>query len=133
MQVTHTVLATSSVCDQISNLGTHFSAQVLKLLSFFESTYRSVFGFEHPPVHDPVAVAFVAAPHIFACQIMRVDIETASPICSGQTVCDVWGTSSLEKNARVARSVNVDAVWSLILEAISTCNDVSPLNAPSGR
>lgn len=133
MQVTHTILATPSVCDEISNLGTPFSAQVLKLLSFFESTYRSVFGFEHPPVHDPAAVAFVAAPHLFTCQVMRVDIETASPICSGQTVCDVWGTSLLPKNARVARNVNSGAVWSMILDAILACNDRSPLNAPTGR
>lgn len=127
--MTHTVLATPAVCDRITTLGTPFSGQIIKLLTFFASTYRTVFNFEHPPVHDPVAVALVAAPHLFTTELMRVDIETASVLSAGQTVCDVWHTSALPKNCRVARSVDVDAVWLMMLEAIAACNSDSPLNA----
>ncbi len=36
-----------------------------QLLLFFAATYRRVFKFEHPPLHDPVAVAYVIAPQLF--------------------------------------------------------------------
>ena len=35
------------------------------LLLFFADTYKRVFSFDDPPLHDPVAVAYVAAPELF--------------------------------------------------------------------
>lgn len=35
-------------------------------------------------------------------QHMRVDVETASSLTAGQTVCDVWGQSPLPRNVHVA-------------------------------
>ena len=32
---------------------------------FFADTYADVFRFEDPPLHDPCAVAYVIAPHLF--------------------------------------------------------------------
>lgn len=37
---------------------------------------------------------------------MRVDVETASPLSLGQTVCDVWSSTGRPPN------VNVALVWS---------------------
>jgi inosine-uridine nucleoside N-ribohydrolase len=37
---------------------------------------------------------------------MRVDIETASVLAAGQTVCDVWGQSGRENNVHVAKVRN---------------------------
>ena len=42
-----------------------FKLLVEQLLTFFASTYRSVFKFQDPPLHDPCAVAYVIAPEIF--------------------------------------------------------------------
>ena len=36
-----------------------------RLLMFFARTYSEVFSFEHPPLHDPLAVFFVACPSAF--------------------------------------------------------------------
>ncbi len=45
---------------------TPFRQAVQQLLLFFAETYRTVFGFaEGPPLHDPCAVAYVLAPHLF--------------------------------------------------------------------
>ena len=32
---------------------------------FFADTYSSVFRFDDPPLHDPCALAYVIAPHLF--------------------------------------------------------------------
>lgn len=34
---------------------------------------------------------------------MRVDIETGSLLCGGQSICDVWGQSGRAPNAVVAK------------------------------
>ena len=62
-------------------------------------------------------------------QRMRVDVEIASPLTAGQTVCDVWGHSRLPVNAAVARSVDVAGFWALMHEALAASDAASPCNA----
>ena len=127
MQTTHTVLATPDVINRVTALDTRFARQVVKLLQFFASSYKEEFQFEAPPVHDPVAVAYVIAPHMFTAKLMRVDIETCSALSAGQTVCDTWGQSKARKNAVVTMAVDVSAVWEMMLDAIAQCSAKSPL------
>ncbi|CAI5516904.1 unnamed protein product [Closterium sp. Naga37s-1] len=53
---------------------------VSALMHFFARTYLEVFGFQHPPLHDPCALAFVIAPSLFKTEHLRVDIETKSEV-----------------------------------------------------
>jgi inosine-uridine nucleoside N-ribohydrolase len=105
-----------------------FSAAVEALLLFFAATYKSVFGFDDPPLHDPVAVAYVVNPSLFKTRHMRVDIEVGSQLSAGQTVHDVWGQTGRAKNCVVAESVDVSAFWDLLLDALARAGAVSPLN-----
>ncbi|KAG2452151.1 hypothetical protein HYH02_003183 [Chlamydomonas schloesseri] len=109
-----------------------FRHAIQELLLFFADTYKHVFKFDDPPLHDPVAVAYVIAPQLFEVRRMRVDIETISPLSAGQTVCDVWGQSPLPPNADVALAVDVPAFWRLLLEAVARADAVSPLNGGGG-
>lgn len=59
---------------------------------------------------------------------MRVDIETLSPLAAGQTICDIWHTSKLPKNCRVARVMDVDAFWELMLAAVDAADAAAPMN-----
>jgi hypothetical protein len=59
---------------------------------------------------------------------MRVDIETASPLSAGQTVCDVWHYSKLPKNCKVARRMDVPQFWGLMLDALGRADAASPMN-----
>jgi hypothetical protein len=61
-------------------------------------------------------------------QRLRVDIETVSPLSSGQTVCDVWGQSGKSPNCTVAASVDVDAFWDLMLHAVTAADTCTPMN-----
>lgn len=129
LQVTHSVLVTDSILDRIGRLGsgatvtataavppTPFSSLMRDLLLFFAHTYRTVFDFQYgPPLHDPVAVAYVVAPELFQTRQMRVDIECASPLARGQTVADVWGQISRPANVTVTTSVHVEAFWDQLM------------------
>lgn len=60
---------------------------------------------------------------------MRVDIETASNISSGQTVCDFWEKSSKPKNAAVAQSMSVPEFWDLVCAAVTAADACAAMNA----
>lgn len=55
-----------------SQATSHFRAKMADLLQFFAHAYKDVFQFDHPPLHDPCAVAYVLAPELFDVHVMRV-------------------------------------------------------------
>jgi inosine-uridine nucleoside N-ribohydrolase len=118
LEVTHTALATPEVLASIGD-NTPFRRRIHEMLLFFRDTYRDVFGFDDPPLHDPLAVLFVLHPEYFQYRKMRVDIERTSELSRGQTVCDVYGRSPRLANCNVALSVDVDRFWKVMLEAVA--------------
>jgi hypothetical protein len=69
LEVTHTALATPAVLQRIMHRQTPFLQLMQKLLLFFAQTYKEVFSFEHPPLHDPLAVFYVACPSAFTVRL----------------------------------------------------------------
>ncbi|KXZ50426.1 hypothetical protein GPECTOR_16g600 [Gonium pectorale] len=129
--------ASTASASAASDAASPFRHAVQQLLLFFADTYRRVFNFEDPPLHDPVAVAYVIAPQLFSVRRLRVDVETSSPLSAGQTVVDVWGNGrscgtaaapGAPPNADVALRVDVDGFWRLMLAAVERADAVSPLN-----
>lgn len=129
LEVTHTVLVTPEVLAEVRELQSEYSRLLAALLVFFQDSYLSTFGFEHPPLHDPVAVAYVIAPELFTVKRLRVDIETTSALCSGRTIVDVHGITGRTPQIDVALTVNVNAFWALLLDAIRRADRVSCLNS----
>ena len=128
LEVTHTALVTPEVLDRIRSPPDHpFVELIAELLLFFADTYRRVFRFEHPPLHDPCAVAYVVAPELFEMEHLRVDIETASTLSAGQTVVDVWGSSGRAPNAYVAMAMDVPRFWDAMVAAVHAAAAASPL------
>ena len=118
LDVTHQALATPAVLDRIGAQGTPLARAVVDLLGFFGERYRALWGFAAPPVHDPVAVARVIDPAIVGCVDAHVAIELAGTHTRGATVCDRHGVLGREPNARVATTLDVDAFWSLLVDAL---------------
>lgn len=68
IELTHTALVTPDVLERITAElveDTPFVQLVKQLLLYFAESYRTVFKFDNPPLHDPCAVAYVIAPEIF--------------------------------------------------------------------
>lgn len=61
-------------------------------------------------------------------ELMRVDIETCSTISAGQTVCDIWHQSKLPENCSVAKAMDVERFWDLMLAAIDAADAAAPMN-----
>ena len=82
VELTHTALVTPDILNRISNEladNTPFLHLIKQLLLFFADSYRTVFKFDHPPLHDPCAVAYVIAPELFKVCFTSCHPPFASP------------------------------------------------------
>ena len=119
LNVTHQALATRDVLDRIAALGTPLAGICVELLTFFAGSYRRVFGFDAPPLHDPVAVARVIDPAMVTTVEANVAVELAGTHTRGATVVDLHGVTGRQPNARVAVGLDADRFWDLIVAAVA--------------
>jgi inosine-uridine nucleoside N-ribohydrolase len=120
LDVTHQALATDEVRARIRALGGPVARLVDDLLGFFASTYRKVYGFPAPPLHDPCAVAHLTEPTPLRTRAMHVDIELHGEHTAGRTVCDVRGRTGRAANAEVAMEIDVPRFWDLLIDTLAS-------------
>ena len=121
LEVTHRALATDEVMARIDAIDTPVSAMSAELMRYFAQTYRRVFGFPAPALHDPCAVAWVIdGEATVATQRMHVAVETSSSLCDGRTVCDVYGMSGGAPNVSVGVDLDTERFWTLVVDAIAS-------------
>lgn len=120
LEVTHQAQATEAVISRLRDAKRTVANFAADLLVFFGNTYRNVFGFPAPPVHDPCAVAAVIDPTILHAHTMRVEIETMGEWTTGRTVCDVYGMLGKPANARVGYALDVTRFWEMVISTILT-------------
>ena len=119
LNLTHQAQATDDVVERFRALGTPVGEAVIGWLSFFADTYRQVYGFGGPPVHDPCALALVIDPTLVRCDELFVAIETEGRWTRGATVVDVHGRFGRAPNARVAVELDVPRFWDLVIDAVA--------------
>lgn len=120
LNVTHQALATDEIIAEFRGLGTRLGDMCAELMTFFASTYRRVFGFEHPPVHDPIAVAQVIDASIVRTVTAPVAVELVGTYTRGATVVDLHRRSGRNPEADIAVGLDVDAFWRLLMSAVRT-------------
>ncbi len=129
IELTHTVCVTPEVSERLRSLSSPFSSTLDHLLHFFTATYKQVFQFDCPPLHDPCAVAYVADRDLFEEQMMHVDIERISEHCQGRSVCDLYDMYRREKNCVVIMKIkDVGQFWNMMIDAIELADKKSPMN-----
>ncbi len=90
------------------------------LLDEFSDRYRArQFDVIGAPMHDPLAVLALTHPELFAHYDARLDIETAGMHTRGMTVVDQRSFREMPApNCRVLQSVDADAAFALIIDAL---------------
>jgi purine nucleosidase len=123
LNVTHRALATEAVIAGFRGMGTRLGAVCAELMTFFATTYRREFGFTHPPVHDPVAVAYALDPSIISTVPAPVATELTGTHTRGATVVDLHHRTGSPTNADVAIALDVDAFWHLLTSTVRKLGD----------
>ncbi|MFD7446573.1 nucleoside hydrolase [Streptomyces sp. NPDC059909] len=120
LNVTHRALATPDVLARLEGLGTELGRICVELMTFFASTYRRLWGFEAPPLHDPVAVARVIDPSIVHCVDASVVVELRGQHTRGATVVDLHQYLDRPVNAQVAVALDGEKFWDRVIAAVDT-------------
>jgi inosine-uridine nucleoside N-ribohydrolase len=119
LNVTHQVLVTPEITTRLKEIDSDVSQMCLDLMTFYGDTYRDVFGFAAPPLHDPVAVAAVIDPGILGWVSAPVAIELDGRHTAGATVVDLDRVTGGTDNVRVAVSIDAPRFWDLMIDAIA--------------
>lgn len=119
LNITHQALTTPAVLARLEALDTGLARICVELLRYFAATYRDIFGLESPPLHDPIAVARVAAPDVVGCVRTRVAVELAGRHTRGATVVDLYGRTGVGESVDVATRLDVSAFWDLVVGAVA--------------
>jgi pyrimidine-specific ribonucleoside hydrolase len=119
LNLTHQAQATPAVVDRLRAIGNASAEAAVGWLGFFAETYRNVYGFEGPPVHDPCALALAIDPSIIRTVDSFVAIETEGRWTRGATAVDLHGRLGHAPNARVAMELDVARFWDLVVGAIA--------------
>jgi purine nucleosidase len=118
LDVTHQALATPDVVAAIAAVDTPLSRFVVELLDFFAHTYKDAQGFDHPPVHDPCAVALVIDPTVMDVVRVPLDIELTGGITLGMTVADFRAAPPDDCTTHAATHLDHPKFWALIVDAL---------------
>ncbi len=117
LDVTHQAGAGTAERDRLRAAG-GVGGVVAGFLDFFAATYEGVFGFDAPPLHDPVAVAAVLDPGLLKTRPMRVDVECESELTRGETVCDFYGVTGKPPNADVGVELDRAGFFDLLYDSL---------------
>lgn len=119
LDVTHQVMLTPAIVTRLVCVAGRISAPLADLLAFTDRNDVRRYGARGGPLHDPLVIAWLLAPHLFETRRARVFVEHASELCMGQTVADWYEKSGLEPNADIAMKVDADGVIALLLDRLS--------------
>ena len=117
LDVTHQAGAGPEEVRRLRTLGP-VGEVAAELATFFTGTYRRVFRFDAPPIHDAVAVAALVEPEILETRPMRVEIECESELTRGETVCDVHGVWDKPPNAEVGVELDKAAFFEILYRSL---------------
>jgi pyrimidine-specific ribonucleoside hydrolase len=118
LDVTHQALVLPDDVARLDALGSRAGRVFADLMRFFAIHHRERYGWAGPPIHDAVAVAWLAEPDLVASKRLRVDVETAGIHTRGRTVADTEGLSGQAANATVGLSIDRGRLIDLVVDAV---------------
>lgn len=120
LDITHQAVATKDVMERIQQIDNQVAATVGELLTFFASAYKEHFGFDGPPVHDVLTVAYCVAPELFKTVDVNIVIETKGEYTAGTTLVDLHGVTGRKVNVTYGLTLDVEGFWELMINALQS-------------
>ena len=118
LDVTHQALVLPADIARLEGLGTRAGRVFADLMRFFAIHHRDRYGWDGPPIHDAVAVAWLAEPGLVRSSELRIDVETAGIHTRGRTVADREGLTGRPPNATVGLEIDRERLVDLVVDAV---------------
>lgn len=119
LDVTHQVILTPELVARFISLSGRISAPLGEMMAFWDRNDIRRYGSRGGPLHDPLVIAWVLAPHCFTTEKACVYIEQESELCIGQTVADWYGKTDRQPNVDVVTGVDAKQVVELFADLLS--------------
>lgn len=119
LDATHQVMLKPEHVTEFSRVSGRISDTLAELMAFWDRNDVSRYGSRGGPLHDPLVIAYILAPHLFETQKARVFVEYESELCMGQTIADWHGKSGLDPNANIVTKVDAEGVIAFFLDRLS--------------
>jgi pyrimidine-specific ribonucleoside hydrolase len=118
LDVTHQALVLPADVARLDGLGNRAGRVFADLIRFFAIHHRDRYGWDGPPVHDAVAVAWLLEPGLVGSRRLRVDVEVGDGLTRGRTVADPEGLAGRPPNAEVGVTIDRERLMDVIVEAV---------------
>jgi inosine-uridine nucleoside N-ribohydrolase len=118
LDVTHKALLLPEHADRLRASG-RTGTFVADLFAFYHRFHAETYDFPGSPVHDAVAVAFVARPELVTTLRRNVVVETDSELCRGRTVVDLWRRTERDPNCAVGVDIDSEGFLELLVERLA--------------
>jgi purine nucleosidase len=119
LDATHQVILTPEHAKEFSGSAGRLAKPLGEMMAFWDRNDVRRYGSRGGPLHDPLVVAYVLAPHLFETQKARVFVEHESELCMGQTIADWYGKSGKVPNVEIVTRVDSKGVYDLFLDRLS--------------
>lgn len=118
LDVTHQALVLPADIARLDGLGTRAGRVFADLMRFFAIHHRERYGWAGPPIHDAVAVAWLAEPGLVRSSELRIDVETAGIHTRGRTVADREALTGRPPNATVGLEIDRERLIDIVVDAV---------------
>lgn len=125
LNLTHQALAVPEVVQRMTEMDHVIGKTCAEWMGFFGSSYRSVWSFDAPPVHDPCTIAALIDPSLITWSRTFLAVELEGKWSRGETITDLHNRFELQPNADVAITLDSSRYWDLVLEAIDSLGEAS--------
>jgi pyrimidine-specific ribonucleoside hydrolase len=118
LDVTHQALMLPADIAALDALGSHAGTVFADLMRFFAIHHRDRYGWDGPPIHDAVAVAWLLEPSLVQGRSLRVDVDTSGGPSRGRTIADEEGLTGRSPNARVGLTIDRERFMAMLVDAV---------------
>jgi inosine-uridine nucleoside N-ribohydrolase len=120
LNVTHQALVLPDDVARFDRIGNHAGRVFADLMRFFGVHHRERYGWDGPPIHDAVAVAWLVRPDLIEGRSINVRIDTSDGPERGRTIGTEPGVAGARANAEVGIRVDREGLMDLVVEAVAT-------------
>ena len=120
LNLTHQALVLPSDVERLRELGNRAGEIFADLMTFFGRHHRERYGWDGPPIHDAVAVAWLVRPDLVDSKPMHVHVDLGDGDDRGRTIGTEVASGGPAPNAHVGVRIDREALIDLVVDAVAT-------------
>ena len=120
LNITHQALVLPDDVARLEGIGNQAGRVFADRMRFFGIHHRERYGWDGPPIHDAVAVAWLVRPDLIEARSLAVRVDTSDGPDRGRTIGTEPGGGGNPANAEVGIHVDREGLMDLVVEAVAT-------------